>query len=624
MPPSPPLLALLAGLLVACAETRESSELLAEARGLIDQAQGQAPEDRIARARQAERLLAVVIEREPCHEQALIAISDAQLERFLGAVEQRPEALASPPAEPLEHARQLVACHPDSEGAKDAEPQYWLRVKQPDKAVERYLELRRAEPGYPHWPQRAAEAMLSAGDHRRLVTFVEGELESNRELGWDQHRYMLHLLGQSYTKLGEVEAARRAFERGITAAERSVETGAAPFSACPYQGLGELYQASGRDQEALELYLESAQRSEDDPDAWLRVATQAHRMGLEQQALEHLARARAIGHRPGQDELERDIRTRLALADDPLARLQAAVHAFDRYDFDLAAHLTGEGFGAERSPEIRLLEVFTLIHQARYAEAQEALAALGQAEPWMPGIAVAHAHIAIAEKDAAQAERLVDRADGLRSTAPAEKLEAQPKPWVTMVRRMGTLARAWAASNRAQHGAAIVLFDQILSHAPNDIFALLGRANSATATGDLDTAQRLLEQVLEHDADNQYATAELALVYYNRGDDEAAKLLFEKARMADPERYTCPYEGLGMLALRQGHTTEAEDLFQRAIAINPDIEFAKYNGLARIRMRAGALDEARTLLEKSLANHPDNPEGLALLEELEALEAQRP
>ena len=84
-----------------------------------------------------------------------------------------------------------------------------------------------------------------------------------------------------------------------------------------------------------------------------------------------------------------------------------------------------------------------------------------------------------------------------------------------------------------------------------------------------------------------------------------------------PQSYTCPYEGLGILYLRQGRTDEAEQMLEQAIAVNPRIEYRKYDALAGIRIEEGRLDEAEALLERSLRNHPGGTEAARLQLEIQ-------
>ena len=107
------------------------------------------------------------------------------------------------------------------------------------------------------------------------------------------------------------------------------------------------------------------------------------------------------------------------------------------------------------------------------------------------------------------------------------------------------------------------------------------------------------------------------MIYFLRGEDALAEFGFRAALSEAPSSYTCPYEGLGLLYLRQGRTPQAVEMLERAIDVNPSIEYRKYDALARIRIGQGALDEAASLLERSLENNPGGTEALELQREIE-------
>ncbi len=475
-----------------------------------------------------------------------------------------------------------------------------------------YQELLEAEPSRQLWTWRAAEALLMLGRSQEVIDHVDHILKRLPGLESEHRRYLLHLQAEAHRAQGELTQAQQVFEASIDEVNAQPES----FSACPYQGLGELYRRSGRGEEALELFVQAADGEPSSADSQLVAARQAHALGRDELALRYLERARSVGSDPELETLEASVRQRLHSISTPLGRLGVAVLAFESYDFDLAEALLDNQEHWESQPELKVLAALTLVQKAEYAQAEALLDEVEQDHPWMPSPPVARAHLAVAARDSSMALAHLASSRELKA-ADDERLDEQLPCWTSLRGRMAALARGWSAANSAEHIAAAAVFDGILDDHPHDVFAMLGRANAAMATGDLDMAEHLLQLLLEQDPDNQYATAELALVAYNRGNNELATQLFERARLADPERYTCPYEGLGMVALRQGRTEEARAHFERAIELNPHIEFAKYNGLARIRLEEGALDEAERLLRKSIANHPENPEARELLALLE-------
>lgn len=253
-----------------------------------------------------------------------------------------------------------------------------------------------------------------------------------------------------------------------------------------------------------------------------------------------------------------------------------------------------------------------LLLQERDYPAVEAMLAEPGAGVRPAEVAVVRAHLAIVRQDFATALQSAGAADGVTSGGAADEVARS-----RLLARSGDLARGWARSNRDEHPQAVQAFDRLVAREPDDLLGRVGLGNSLLALERLDEAEAAFDAVLARDPDNQFALAERAMVYFVRGDDERAELGFVAAMERAPDSYTCPYEGLGLLYMRQGRHGEAAELFERAIEINPAIEYRKYDELARIRLGAGDLDGAEALLERSLSNHPDGPDAQAMMRELE-------
>jgi tetratricopeptide (TPR) repeat protein len=227
-----------------------------------------------------------------------------------------------------------------------------------------------------------------------------------------------------------------------------------------------------------------------------------------------------------------------------------------------------------------------------------------------PGIALLKAHLAIAQRHFADAERWM----GPPPTGDDE--------YSKFLAELHALARGWILANGNKHPDAVQVFHRLLEDQPKSILGLLGLGNSQLGAGHLDAAEATFGRVLALSPGNQYALAELSVIRLARGDAEGAEAGFHRVAEAAGDTYTCPYEGLGLAYLKQGRTDEAKAAFEKAISINPDIEYKKYNGLARIHLDAGRLDQAETLLKRSLANFPnDNPATAMLAELLQARSA---
>jgi tetratricopeptide (TPR) repeat protein len=605
---------LLTGCGAATPPSVEVEEAVRRAEALLASADELEPQQRLERVAEAEPLLEAAYAERPCDAQVLHQLLELELVRWRVQRERAPDGQPPPSSEKAQAwAERSRDCDPDNPASWDGLGLYWARVDRQERALPVYRELMDREPGNPTWSWRYAENLLALGRFEEALEHIELALSRHASAGPEHRRYFLHQRATALRGLGRYEQATEAYEASIAQDRRAVE-----FSACPYQGLGELYKRTGRAVEALAMFEEIAAKQPDKLPAQLAVARQAHAMGRERLALRYLERARALDAVADLHALEGAVRERLALGDQPEERLAAAIHAYTSGDLDLAEGLVSPELAPVEGPELRVLEALIGIQLMDYDGAAAGLDAIERAHGALPEIAVARAHLAIARRDSAEALALLAQAAEREAAQVSAGRAGQAPAWVELRARLAHLARGWALANRGEHAEAIEAFDAVLRADPDDLFGLLGRANSATASGDLDRAEGLLERVLHLSPGNQYATAELALVAYNRGDDETAQRLFEQASQSDPERYTCPWEGLGMVALRQGRVAEARDHFGRAIDINPDIEFAKYNGLATIQLREGRLDEAEALLRKSLENQPGNAEALRLLEELDA------
>ena len=253
---------------------------------------------------------------------------------------------------------------------------------------------------------------------------------------------------------------------------------------------------------------------------------------------------------------------------------------------------------ASLEPRGRVLAAVLQLQARDYGGAEARLEADGL------GVDLARAHLAIARRDFASAEQR------LQDPTPPAKGE-----YGALREELGALARGWIHANRNEHRAAIAAFDALLADQPNSILGRLGLGNSQLGAGELDAAEVTFGRVLASSPGNPYALAELAVIRLARGDAEGAEEGFRRVAEAAGEGYTCPYEGLGLVYLKQGRTADAQQAFETAISINPDIEYKKYNGLARIHLDAGRFDQAEALLRRSLANFPqDNPATKMLVE----------
>jgi len=356
--------------------------------------------------------------------------------------------------------------------------------------------------------------------------------------------------------------------------------------ACPYQALGALYAHTGRQSSAVSSFIKAAD--------------------LE----------------PGSEKMQYDAALESMVAGDFLTAEKYVARAIK-----LARRPRRAMGGAARDKPHRylVLKGFILLPLRRYAEARRLFRQVLATEQRDPGARAGLGHLAVVRRQYPEASRhlrvaLAGGKELLSMYGARPKPDSLRKPgrvYGWLCHRMASLGLGWVAANQGRHGQAIGYFDGTLAHRPSDMLALLGKGNSLNALGKLDRAEALFSRLSAMYPDDPYVAAESALVQLNRRRLDRAEAGFKRAARLGHKKYTCPYEGLGLVYMRRGQLARAKKNFKRAISNNPDIEFKKYNGLARIYIKEGRLKEARRLLKKSMGNYPHDDEARKLLASLE-------
>jgi type II protein arginine methyltransferase len=99
--------------------------------------------------------------------------------------------------------------------------------------------------------------------------------------------------------------------------------------------------------------------------------------------------------------------------------------------------------------------------------------------------------------------------------------------------------------------------------------ALVTLAAACTGRGDIRQAEKLLQQVLAHDARHAAAHYELGRIAFKTGNARAAADLLRKAIASQPNNETYHNE-LGFVLLGIGERSQALQVFRRALEINAD------------------------------------------------------
>ena len=424
-------------------------------------------------------------------------------------------------------------------------------------------------------------------------------------------------LGKAYMMQGKFAEAEAVLLRSVQTFKQSKQR----LAACPYTALGVLYSTMGRQKKAAAADMKAADGEPEHPWMQHRAAVKCFWVNDLDNALKYVRRALALKKDPAYTSLEAGIlHVRAAgegTAHAPTRKVfLLAVAAFEDHRFDAARRLVRQaravgGWQARH----RVLQGFLLLLEKKYKAAGEQFREAARAGGGDMGAHVGQGHLAIIRKDYQKARRLLSpvlKARDRRFHAPGkESLKTSPYPW--LVYRMACLGMGWASANVNLPPLAISYFNRVIAGKDDDIFAWLGKGNSLNALNKLDAAEKALRRVLALDPGNKYATAELALVKYNKGQNTEAERLFKAALKQDDSQYTCPHEGLGLIYLRAGKLAKAKDSFRKAIKINPDIEFKKFNGLAKIFIREDKYVKARKLLRKSMQNYPYDDEAKKLL-----------
>ena len=419
--------------------------------------------------------------------------------------------------------------------------------------------------------------------------------------------------------LGRIYMRQRKFDRAEKTLRSSVDTAEANnVTACPYAALGELYTAMGRGDRLLEVYKRAADMETQKSRMQCDAAFFCLQRGQYSEALKYVERALVLEDIPRYRKLRDAIRDEMKPRS-PAEYQRIAILSFNRHDFHKARRYADRSVTADPGSKARVVQGYLKLLGKEYKEARALFEKAVKRAGGDAGAHVGLGHLGVSEKDYKVARRLFVPAVkvGDMLLARARGKAGFLGTYDLLTYRMACLGMGWVSANQNQHEAAISYFDRVLAHNAKDVFALLGKGNSLNALNRLDPAQRHLKKVLKLYPGNKYALAELALVAFNRGDDAGAERLFKAALKRDKTwRYTCPYEGLGLVYLRAGKIGKAKESFKKAIKINPNIEYKKFNGLAKIYIKEGKLARARELLRKSMANYPYDPEAKDLLEKI--------
>ncbi len=130
------------------------------------------------------------------------------------------------------------------------------------------------------------------------------------------------------------------------------------------------------------------------------------------------------------------------------------------------------------------------------------------------------------------------------------------------------------------------------------------RAVDLHQAGDLDTAERLYQELLQSFPDSPDVWHMFGLLQYHRGQTFAAIGWMRRAQQRLPEH---PFllSNLGAVLAAQNMLSDAEQCFRQAIALEP-LNLDAATNLERLLRGQGRLDEVQSLLEDFCRRAPDN------------------
>jgi tetratricopeptide (TPR) repeat protein len=163
----------------------------------------------------------------------------------------------------------------------------------------------------------------------------------------------------------------------------------------------------------------------------------------------------------------------------------------------------------------------------------------------------------------------------------------------------------WRANQNNQPEEAARLLDECVKASPNDPYILDRKARVAWIDRDFDTADDLLQEVLERDLNWVTAYNLLGYIKMEQGRFKEAEEHFKSYRFIAPDQAN-PHDSLGELYITVGRYGEAESTLNRAIEIKSDF-WASYLHLAIMFVYIGDFDAVDRVSDRGrAAGMPDD------------------
>jgi len=191
----------------------------------------------------------------------------------------------------------------------------------------------------------------------------------------------------------------------------------------------------------------------------------------------------------------------------------------------------------------------------------------------------------------------------------------------SLIRDRWKVALAFLADTWRERGdvrTAVTAYQRALEVAPDDPAVMANLGLAYAGAGNWPEAAATYRKSLSLDPRQPFTLVNLGLSLEALNDMVGARTAYEQALVVNP-REAVALLNLGNLAFRQGNAGRATELYRRAIAANASLAPAHFN-LARVFALQGQVAQAKTQVEWGLAFDPQNPDGRAMLAELERLQ----
>lgn len=140
----------------------------------------------------------------------------------------------------------------------------------------------------------------------------------------------------------------------------------------------------------------------------------------------------------------------------------------------------------------------------------------------------------------------------------------------------------------------------------NQINFLLDQALRYLRSGNLDSAELLIKQIIKVNPNHSEALRLYSFIFYQKGENNTALEVIQKAIIADG-RNGIAYSNQGNIQFNLGMLSEAVVSYERAIKLTPSYAEA-YSNLGNVLQELGEIKKAIDLYKKAISIECNNPE----------------